>query len=185
MQAAVMRALYGTEIKAICKRIQISVLLLGIFSGYGLGQSATGVVFLVRHAEKASDAKDALLSEAGHKRAECLAHFLKNANIRKILVTPVVRTQQTAEPLAKALGLKPTALDADDIDAFVNNLRGEPNANVLVVGHSDTVPKIIEQLAGGKIPSIEGSEYDKIFVVHPEANGKRGSVVTLRYCDCK
>jgi phosphohistidine phosphatase SixA len=185
MQAAAMRVLDGTEIKVIGKRIQISVLLLGIFSGHCLGQSATGLVFLVRHAEKASDAKDALLSEAGHKRAECLAHFLETANIRKILVTPVVRTQQTAEPLAKASGLKPTVLDADDIDAFVNNLRAEPNANVLVVAHSDTIPKIIEQLAGGQIPSIEGSEYDKIFVVHPEANGKRGSVVTLQYCDCK
>jgi phosphohistidine phosphatase SixA len=141
------------------------------------------VVFLVRHAEKASDAKDALLSEVGQRRAEYLAHFLKDADIRKILVTRVVRTKQTAEPLAKILGLKPTVPDADDIDAFVKNLRAEPNANVLVVGHSDTIPKIIEQLGGGKIASIEASEYDKMFVLYPD--GKRRSVVTLRYCDCK
>ena len=185
MLAAIMRALAWSETKTQRKQIQILALVLGICSGYCLGQSGTGVVFLVRHAEKASDAKDALLSEAGHKRAECLAHFLENANIRKILVTPVVRTQQTAEPLAKGWGLKPTVLDADDIAALVKNLQADPKANVLVVGHSDTIPKIIEQLGGGKVASIEASEYDKIFVFHPDAKRKKGSVVTLRYCDCE
>ena len=70
---------------------------------------------MVRHAEKASDTKDALLSAQGNERAECLAHFLGDAGIRSILVTRVVRTQQTAEPLAKKLGLTPTIFDADDI----------------------------------------------------------------------
>lgn len=184
MLANITRALDWAKIKTISKQIRLSVLLLGLLSGYSPGQSRTGVVFLIRHAEKASDAKDALLSEAGHKRAECLAHFLENADMRKILVTKVVRTQQTAEPLAKKLGRKPIVLDAYDIDAFVKNLRGEPNANVLVVGHADTIPKIIEQLGGGEIAPIGDSEYDKIFVLHPDGKDTKGTVVTLRYCDC-
>ena len=185
MLAGIMDRFDCLETKIIRRPIQISVLVLGILCGCCLGQNRAGVVFLVRHAEKASEAKDALLSDLGQRRAECLAHFLKDADVRKILVTRVVRTQQTAEPLAKILGLKPTVLDADDITAFVKNLRAEPNANVLLVGHSDTIPKIIEQLGGGKIAPMEASEYDKILVLHPEANGKTGSVVTLRYCDCK
>ena len=184
MLASIKRAQVWAAIKTIGKQISASVIVLGVFSGYCLGQNATGVVFLVRHAEKASDAKDALLSEAGHKRARCLAHFLESADIRKILVTRVLRTQQTAEPLAKISGLTPTVLDADDIDGFVKSLRTEPNANVLVVGHSDTLPKIIEQLGGGKIAPIEASEYDKLFVLDPAGKDKKQIVLTLRYCDC-
>jgi hypothetical protein len=52
------------------------------------------------------------------------------------------------------------------------------------VGHSDTVPKIIEQLGGGKIAPIEASEYDKLFVLDPAGTGKKEMVITLRYCDC-
>jgi hypothetical protein len=36
-------------------------------------------IFLVRHADKVSDDTDALLSEAGHRRAECLAKMLADA----------------------------------------------------------------------------------------------------------
>lgn len=157
--------------------------ILFLISG-ALAQDDAGVVFLVRHAEKTSDAKDALLSLQGHKRAQCLANTLKDAGIREILVTRVTRTQQTAEPLAQNLGITPTIFDADDIAAFVNKLRAAKKENVLVVGHGDTLPKIVAQLGGGAI-SMKDAEYDKLFVFHYAAIGNGGKVVTLRYCDCK
>ena len=160
------------------------LMLITTLSTFCLGQEH-GVIFLVRHAEKVSDAKDALLSSEGHKRAECLAHLLGDAGIRSILVTRVVRTQQTAEPLAKKSGLAPTVLDADDVDAFVKRLRAMAKENVLVVGHADTLPKIIERLGGGKITPIELSDYDKLFVFHYDRFGNKGSVILLHYCDCK
>lgn len=147
-------------------------------------QDHGGVVFLVRHAEKASDAKDALLSAQGHKRAACLAHMLGDAGIHAILVTRVVRTQQTAEPLAKKLGVTPTILDAYDIDSFVKKLQTLRNEDVLVVGHADTLPKMVEKLGGGNI-SMENSDYDKLFIFHDDPSGKERTVTTLRYCDCK
>ena len=97
----------------------------------------------------------------------------------------MVRTQETAEPLAKKLGLTPAILDADDIAAFVKKLRTTTKENVLVVAHSDTLPKIIEQLGGRKISPIELSEYDKLFVFHYDRFGNKGSVIMLHYCDCK
>jgi hypothetical protein len=39
-------------------------------------------IFLVRHAEKTSTARDATLSPQGRKRAECLAHTLGDAGIQ-------------------------------------------------------------------------------------------------------
>ncbi|MGA9800159.1 MAG: hypothetical protein WBQ68_14200, partial [Terriglobales bacterium] len=41
-----------------------------------------GTVFLVRHAEKLSTARDATLSPRGHKRAQCLAHMLGDAGVQ-------------------------------------------------------------------------------------------------------
>ena len=161
------------------------LILVSMLSTFCLAQDHNGLVFLVRHAEKASEAKDALLSAAGHKRADCLARLLEDAGIRSILATRVVRTQETAEPLAKKLGLTPAILDADDIAAFVKKLRATTKENVLVVAHSDTLPKIIEQLGGGKISPIELSEYDKLFVFHYDRFGNKGSVIMLHYCDCK
>ena len=163
----------------------LAIVLAGTLSTFCLGQDHNGLIFLVRHAEKASEAKDAVLSPEGKRRAECLAHLLSDAGIRELLVTRVVRTQQTAEPLAKQLGLTPTVLDADDIAAFAKKLRAAAKDNVLVVAHADTLPKIIDQLGGGKIAPIEPSDYDKLFVFHYDRFGNKGSVTLLHYCDCK
>jgi phosphohistidine phosphatase SixA len=153
-------------------------------SAFLFAEDHAGLVFLVRHAEKGSEAKDALLSAQGHQRAQCLARTLGDAGIREILVTRVVRTQQTAEPLAKKLRIVPTILEADDIDSFLRKLREAKNENVLVVGHADTLPNIIEKLGGGKIV-LENSDYDKLFVFHYDGGGSSGYVTAIHYCDCR
>ena len=171
----------------IYRKFLLVLTLLGMIcapSTLLFAQDHSGVVFLVRHAEKASEAKDALLSAQGHKRAECLAHMLGVSGIHAILVTRVVRTQQTAEPLATKSGVTPTILEPYDIDSFVKKLQTIRNENVLVVGHADSLPNIIQKLGGGSV-SIENSDYDKLFVFHYDSSGNKGTVTTLRYCDCK
>ena len=143
----------------------------------------SGTVFLVRHAEKLSTARDAILSPQGHKRADCLAHTLGDAGIQVIFATGLVRTQQTAKPLAKKLGLKATTVEYKDIGGLVEKLRAIPDKTVLVVAHSDTLPGIIEKLGGGKVDPIKEDEFDRLFVFH-HTGPNSGSVVTLRYCDC-
>jgi broad specificity phosphatase PhoE len=142
-----------------------------------------GTVFLVRHAEKLSMARDATLSPQGHKRAECLAHTLGDAGIQVIFATGLVRTQETAKPLAKKLGIKATTVEYKDIAGLVEKLRAMPDKTVLVVAHSDTLPGIIEKLGAGKVDPIKEEEFDRLFVFHP-TGPTSGSVVTLRYCDC-
>ncbi len=114
-------------------------------------QQNVRTIFLVRHAEKASAAADAPLSPEGEKRAECLAGMLKDAGIKQIYVTDVTRTQQTAAPLAKALKIKPTILPAKDPNALIKNLVYTGGGNILVVGHSDTIPFVIARLQGGTV----------------------------------
>jgi len=144
-------------------------------------QQNVRTVFLVRHAEKASAAADAPLSPEGEKRAECLASTLKDAGIKQIYVTDVMRTQQTAAPLAKALKIKPTVLPAKDPNALIKNLVYTGGGNILVVGHSDTVPFVIARLQGGTVAPIGENEYDRMFVMTvAEAAGMPAA--TLHYC---
>jgi phosphohistidine phosphatase SixA len=144
-------------------------------------QQNVRTIFLVRHAEKASTAADAALSPEGEKRAECLAATLKDAGIKQIYVTDVTRTQQTAAPLAKALKIKPTILPAKDPNALIKNLVYTGGGNILVVGHSDTVPFVIARLQGGTVAPIGENEYDRLFVMTiAEAAGMPAS--TLHYC---
>src|ERR1051326_8560186 len=163
-----------------------TLFLRAIFPALLLGQLAVAqqnarTIFLVRHAEKASAAADAPLSAEGQKRAECLAATLKDAGIKQIYVTDVLRTQQTAAPLAKALKIKPTILPAKDPNALIKNLAYTGGGNILVVGHSDTIPFVIARLQGGTVGPIGENEYDRMFVMTiAEAAGM--PVATLHYC---
>ncbi|MBI2682430.1 MAG: histidine phosphatase family protein [Acidobacteriales bacterium] len=137
-------------------------------------------IFLVRHAEKTAEKENPSLSEAGKKRAECLAQTLKGAGIAAIYVSDTARAQQTAEPLAAELKLKPIIVPAKDYDALVAKLREHKYKNALVIGHSNTLPEIIEKLGAGKIDAIADDEYDKMFLVTHTAEGMQ--VKTLPFC---
>ena len=163
-----------------------SLLIRAIFPALLLCQLAAEqqnvrTVFLVRHAEKTSAQGDAPLSPEGEKRAECLTGVLKDAGIKQIYVTDTKRTQQTAAPLAKALKVTPKILPAKDPNALIKDLVYTGGGNILVVGHSDTVPFVIARLQGGTVPPIGEAEYDRMFVMTiAEAAGMPAA--TLHYC---
>ncbi len=143
-------------------------------------------IFLVRHADKMSDETDALLSDAGHRRAECLAKTLADAHIQQIYTSDLQRTQQTAAPLAEQLHLKPVAIPLSKLDDLIQAIRSEKAANVLVVWHDATLPKILRALGAPEIPPIAHTEYDLFFILTFES-GKKNShpgLTVLRYCDC-
>jgi probable phosphoglycerate mutase len=143
------------------KRFIVCSFLLALAVSTATAQST---IFIVRHAEKADATKDPDLSEAGHARAEALATMLKDANITAIYATDFKRTQQTAAPLAKALGISSTNLAAKDIAALTAKLRSS-NGNALVVGHGDTIPTLIKALAISEPINITENDYDNLFVV--------------------
>src|SRR6267154_1591838 len=128
------------------RTIRILLLLAAVFfCTVGFAQT----ILLVRHAERVSEAPDALLSDVGKQRAEKLAHTLADAGITAIFITEAERTKQTAAPLAKLLHLQPTVVPAKDIAGLVNRLVAQPkDAVVLVVGHSNTLPAVVEKLLG-------------------------------------
>jgi phosphohistidine phosphatase SixA len=162
-------------------------LLLSIALVLGLSASAAAqsAVFLVRHAERADPpatgnammATDPDLSEAGRARAESLAAMLKDAGITAIYVTQYKRTRQTAEPLAKALGIAVTEVNSKDLNSLSAKI-GAHTGNVLVVGHSNSVPNTIKSLGVDSAPEIPDSEFDNLFIVF---RGTKPTMVRLRF----
>ena len=147
--------------------------------------SAQGTIYLVRHAERADSgmksgttmATDPDLSEAGHARARALAGVLKDAGIKAIYTTEYKRTRQTAEPLATALGIEPTVVQARDMKALVEKLKAA-DTPVLVVGHSNTVGETIAALGVTDAVKVEDSEFDHLFIVTP---GQKPGLIRLHY----
>lgn len=156
--------------------------------------AAQSSIFVVRHAERTDtpvpggpppkpnppgQPVDPDLSEAGRARAESLAFALKDAGVTAIFVTPFKRTQQTAAPLAKALGLKPIVIDPDAMPTLLQQL-AKHQGNALVVGHSNTVPQIVQGLGIKEPVTVADTEFDHLFVVTRSIKGSQ-TLVRLRY----
>ena len=168
--------------KNLLVRFAVPVLLLSQLAGAQQQPSPrTSTVVLVRHAEKASNDPDAPLSAQGQQRAECLARVLKDAGIKRIYVSDTKRTQQTADPVAKALGIKPTVVPANDTSTLIRDVFYGTGGNALVVGHSNTLPLIIQRVQAGTVPPIGENEYDGLYVL-TVMEGASTPVLKLRYC---
>jgi len=144
------------------------------------GLLAQKAVFVVRHAEKASDANEGSvpLSSAGTARAQKLAAILKDAGVTAIYSTDTVRTKTTAEPLAAARKLSISTYDfatvdgKPDLSPLAEKLRREHSQDVvLVVGHSNTIAPLLSALGCQESVSIASDEYDNLFLVVPRSSG--------------
>jgi broad specificity phosphatase PhoE len=126
------------------------------------------VVVLVRHAEKAAvEGNDPPLSEAGETRARVLAQTLNGMRFHAVVATERQRTQATARPLAQAHGLTPeiVALSGPHVENVAAAVRRHAGRTVLVVGHSNTVPRIIHALGGPQMRDLCEPEYSHLYVL--------------------
>jgi broad specificity phosphatase PhoE len=107
--------------------------------------------------------------------------MLRDAGVGAIYSTSFARTRKTAEPLATALEL-PIGNMPSSIEAWVAHLRGRhADAVVVVVGHSNTVPEILQELGVAGALRIADDEYDNLFIVIPGSRDGATDVVRLRY----
>jgi len=126
--------------------------------------SCTTRYYLVRHAEKLNSTADSPLSQTGHARAAILRDTLADKNISEIFASTFVRTQQTAQPLATANSLEPVIYKPDTTAGLIQRLKSVGSRNVLVVGHSNTVPEIVQGLCGETV-TIADDDFDNLFIV--------------------
>lgn len=130
------------------------------------------VVYLVRHAEKVADDVDPVLSAAGRERARALADLLEGVRIDAIHSTDFRRTRETARPLAQRIGRGIDLYDPERPEALVESIL-RAGGRHLIVGHSNTVPELVELLGGDGGPPIdEAAEYDRLYVVKRSGDGR-------------
>jgi broad specificity phosphatase PhoE len=167
-------------------RVFAALAVLHVLLGMTDRASAQKAVIVIRHDEQEQDHaklagledRDIPPSKARETRADALAFVLGDAGVTAIYTSEAVRTQMTARPLASKLGITPRALGADTLRHL-----GERNPKdvVLIVGHSDTVPRIIDALRGR--PSgveLGDDEFDSLFILQRTADGSWG-LIRSRY----
>lgn len=153
--------------------VAIAGLLLAGCASTRVADDAVATYLLVRHAEKdTSVASDPPLTAAGHARAQRLAEQLRNTPLDAIYSSSYRRTRQTATPVADAHRLAIVDYDPADAAAFAARLRGaHPRGQVLVVGHSNTLPPLASALCGCAVADMDEAIYGIRYTLRFDADG--------------
>ena len=125
--------------------------------------------YVIRHLQK-GEGQDPGLTEAGTRNAQRLAELLAAAPPSAVFASTTRRARETARPTAERFGLTVQDYDPRDTPALIGRVRAEPGP-VLIVGHSNTVPAIVEALGGGRIGEIGEDEYGVLYRIGRTGGG--------------
>jgi 2,3-bisphosphoglycerate-dependent phosphoglycerate mutase len=147
----------------------LSLTLIAVLScsNFRPDQKDTTHYYLIRHAEKAVDGTDDPdLSFEGQERAQKLAAMLKDKKIEKLYATDFKRTQQTLQPLAKALNLQIETYDAHVPASVARMLSDCKGKTVVITGHSNTIPGLANTIIGKeKYKEMEEDDYSRMWEI--------------------
>jgi 2,3-bisphosphoglycerate-dependent phosphoglycerate mutase len=135
-------------------------------------QSGTTTIIVLRHAEKDTSAAgsqtmqaDPPLSKKGAKRAEDLVSTLSDYRIDEIYSTSYTRTRATVTPLADKYGYEIFTYDPRNLQQFADQLKLAAGRTIVVAGHSNTVAKLVNMIAGTEYPDIPDNVYDRLYII--------------------
>jgi broad specificity phosphatase PhoE len=120
--------------------------------------------YVMRHLQTPPGATDPDLTAEGRAQANALPGWFAGDPPSAIYVSDTKRARQSAAPLAAALGITPKIYDPANTPALVAMVKTEPGA-VLIVGHSNTVPDIVQQLGGTRPDPIAHDQFGDIWHV--------------------
>jgi 2,3-bisphosphoglycerate-dependent phosphoglycerate mutase len=163
------------------KIIYCFICLMGIFFNRGHAQqSETVQIIVTRHAEKEpGDNADPDLSAAGKQRAGRLAAMLQDTKVDELYVTPYKRTAQTLAPLAVARQLKAEQYNPGKLQDFAHALQAKKGKTVVVAGHANTAPELVNLLIGeNKYTILPETEFGKVWIL-TLTNGKATSCLLV------
>lgn len=165
---------------AFARRVALATLVFAASASLASAQARSTTVILVRHAEKASaPADDPPLTPAGETRAHDLWNAIKDAGVTAVITTQYARTRATAEPTATNAHVVPEIVattGASHAQDVANAAKKHAGQTVLIVGHSNTIPAIVEALGAPRPPAICDPEYDNLYVVTIAPDGKASLV---------
>lgn len=162
-------------------------LLLFVSIGVSVVYAQTSTYILLRHAEKDTTTAgstmmkaDPPLSEQGQKRAEKLVQTLAGYIPDEIYSTNYIRTRSTVLPLSKKFNKEIQLYDNKYLKEFSDKLLQLKGKTVVVAGHSNTTPRLVNLLIGdNRYPDLDEGVYDLFWIV--TVTGGKAEVREVRY----
>jgi 2,3-bisphosphoglycerate-dependent phosphoglycerate mutase len=151
--------------------LSLSALVISVKAICQNGFTGKRTFYIVRHAEKdTAGGNNPAISVTGKERAGDLFRALKKKKIDLIFISQYKRTGMTADSLRiyQHIDTVHYAADLTGDKLFEQiNLRAGKAKNILVVGHSNTLPGIIRKagVLSYTVKEIPDGEYDNLFVV--------------------
>ncbi|MDI9364405.1 MAG: phosphoglycerate mutase family protein [Flavobacterium sp.] len=136
-------------------------------------KAQTTTIILLRHAEKDTSLPNATtmkadppLTKAGEARALLLLAVLNNFKPDIIYSTNYMRTKATVTPLAQKFTKHIVMYNPADLSKFAEELRLQKGKTIIVAGHSNTTPALVNALLKEKkYESLPDSVYNKFWIV--------------------
>lgn len=152
-----------------------SILLIFVvnIAGFGIADAepetqANGMVsvYLLRHTEKELDVKqNPPLTETGVERAHYWTFVLQDIQFDAVYSTDTLRTRETAKPIAQSNTVEITLYQPQSLTRE-SLLKDHAGQNILIVGHSNTIAELSNQLIRQKkFQNLDEKSYSNLFIV--------------------
>ncbi|WP_417443798.1 phosphoglycerate mutase family protein [Joostella sp.] len=147
--------------------LMMGVLLMNCNTATPEIKDQTTTIYFIRHAEKdrsEPSEKNPSLTEKGLARAKRWSEIFKNITFDAIYSTDYTRTIETASPTAYTNNLDIIKYEPEELNTIEIFKKGYEN--VLVVGHSNTVPKLVNKLLKeDRYEDIEDNNNGNVYIV--------------------
>lgn len=149
----------------------------------GFKDKETTIFFIVRHAEKdTAGGSNADLNPIGRGRANALVKIFGKVRLDKVLSTDKPRTKHTAQPIANVKHRPVEIYDPKKHQEVLEKLIAENKGKkILMVGHSNTVPQIVNILmihpnkigkGGNEEKEFSESDYSRLYIISVKKIGE-------------
>lgn len=133
--------------------------------------------YVMRHLNTPAGERDPELLPEGQRLAAALPARLAPHPPRTIFVSTFRRTRQTAAAVAARYRLNLIVYDPADTPGLVARARAAPGP-ALIVGHSNTVPDIVEQLGGTRPAALSHPDFGDLWIIRSGGETARVRIET-------
>jgi 2,3-bisphosphoglycerate-dependent phosphoglycerate mutase len=132
--------------------------------------------YIVRHAEKADNSNDPQLSQQGIDRAVDLEKYLASKKLDTVFTSTFKRTMLTGLTVSLPRAIPQLTIDQQNqqaLNEFIQRMKSiKTDKDILIVGHSNTVPTIVQGLCGQSVATIAENDYDNIYIIEIKNGNK-------------
>ena len=141
----------------------------------GFATKAQEAVYIIRHAVKELTGNDPAITDEGKARASAWAEMLEHVGLDVVFTSDAKRTHQTGAIIAETLGLPLNSVSRSDTAGLIDALSFDHEEDtVLVVGHAETIPSILESLGAFEEIEVSQADFANLFILfQPEVDDPR------------